>query len=901
MKPSIRNPFVVLALSACFVAAARAQSTLLADNFTVTGTPGTSDVNFNLAGRQSGTQAPGTWTTSGNVQAGNNYAGFGQPTGDFLLVADGGANARLDGLVLSSALVGPNEKLVVSFKADTVVEYGDASNWMSFMISPSSASGLWHPVVGSGDFGMLIRGNGQVQAFNNGVVIPGMNNVSLASSAINTITLTFSGADGAGSPFAGNGTLAVISDGTNSWSTTLDTGFTTETISFGSAANGVRGFVDDLSVTTEPSFPLGRWSGETNGTWDASTVNFSGKSFTQMKIDGTTTATFADIDGSGNPVSVNDLTVAPGGAEIAEVAFTNNSVDYTLNSADTSGITGATNLSKSGSGLLTLAGENSYSGTTTISNGTLALSGGDNRLPVATALTLASPGVLRLDGNNQEVAGLAGNGRVVNGNATPATFTVSNSAAATFSGNLGGPGTDENNLALVKSGAGTLNLTAASSHTGGTSIADGTLSLNLEPAGFANNAIGPATSSNIVTIDNGGVLTSDGFRNNWLGNTGVASGGANAVSVVVNAGGTLKGATNRITGLGNVNLNGGTIEVSDGLTGFGWFASFNLGGDLTVGGSVPSSITTSLGAGASANFQLADGANSTSGGGTRTVTVADVTGDAAPDLLVGARLSNGTLFKDGTGTVEITAGASGTGSPVSWEINAGAFVLANATPFEFRVNNTGSNRVFEASGGNGSATFNGILDIDTSAVTLTTGAIWSLIDVAGLGVGFGPNFSVAGFAGPDLNGNWTKTDTVGNWSFSPTTGELTLDVGSDYDTWKDDNNVTGGENDDDDNDGLTNFEEYAFGLDPQSGASSGPITTALDKTARTFSYTRRDSTLTDLAYSVWFSTNLTDWTEDTDATENAVLNGEVETVEVTLSNAAGNPLPGRLFVQVRAN
>ena len=896
MKPSLRNPYLVLALATVLTSTSRSQSTLLTDNFTVTGTPDTTNVNFNLAGRQSGTQATQSWTKIANgwqSQIGNASVFGGD--GNYLMVADGGGAARLAGLSLSSALVPAAEKLVIQFDADATGE------WMSFMISPSSPSGLWHPVVGSGDFGMLIRPDGRIQAFNNGGVIAGINDVFLASAGINTITLTFTSADGTGSPFAGNGTRVSISDGTNTWSANLNTGFTTEDISFGSYANGGRGLIDNLSITTVPSLSPGRWSGETNGTWDEATVNFSGQSFAQMKLAGVNTATFADIDGSGNPVAQNNVTIAAGGVEIPDVLFSNNSVDYTLNSADANGIKGSTHLAKTGSGTLTITGSHSYTGTTAISAGAIALSGGSNRLPTTTDLTLASPGVLRLNGNHQEVAGLSGNGRVVNGNATTASFTVNNSGSATFSGNLGGTGLDEDNLALIKSGAGTLNLTAPSSFTGGTTIADGVLSLNYEPGGISNTPIGAMDASNTVTINNGGVLTSDGFRNNWLSNTAVSSGGGNAISVVVNPGGTLRGANNRITGLGNVTLNGGILEVSDGLTGFGWFASFNLGGDLTVGGSTPSSITTSPGAGASANFQLADGANNTSGGGTRTVTVADVTGNAAPDLLVGARLSNGTLVKEGPGTVEITAGASGTGSPISWEVNDGTFVLANAATFEFRVTNSSSNRVYEGSG-SGSAAFNGILDINTAAVTLSNGAIWSLIDVAGLGATFGPNFAVNGFVDPENDGSWTKSDLIGDWTFSEGTGELSLQIADDYLAWGSAYGLAAGsENGDLDGDGLTNFEEYAFGLLPNSGASVNPITAGLDRTGRTFSYTRRDSDLANVNYSVWFSTNLTDWTEDTGATEGTpVLNGDVETVQVTLSNLAGNPLPGRLFVQVRA-
>ncbi|MFM2241486.1 MAG: hypothetical protein RLZ97_341, partial [Verrucomicrobiota bacterium] len=226
---------------------------IFSDNFTDTTPGGTyQQINENLATRQSGTHATQMWSGANNYQVGNNYPGFGQPTGDFLLIADQAGNARLDGLTLSSTLVPANQKLVIQFDAETHIEYGDPSNWLSFMISPTSGDGQWHPVVGSGDFGMLIRGNGQIQAFNNGSVFSGINNVSLASAGINTITLTFSGLDGTGSPFAGNGTRVNISDGTNSWNADLNTGLTVETISFGTYGGGTRGFVDNLSISTVP-------------------------------------------------------------------------------------------------------------------------------------------------------------------------------------------------------------------------------------------------------------------------------------------------------------------------------------------------------------------------------------------------------------------------------------------------------------------------------------------------------------------------------------------------------------------------------------------------------------------------------------------------------------------------
>jgi hypothetical protein len=244
MKSQVTILTAVLGLTCAGSASA---ALIFSDSFSVTGTPNTYDLNYNNSGRQGGSQMTQTWTPSANVQVGNNSVFGGD--GNYLMVADGAGNARLDGLSLSSALVGTNEQLVIQFDADAV---GDGDQWMSFMISPSSGSGLWHPVVGSGDFGMLIRPNGNIQAFNNGAIVGGINDFSLASSGINTITLTFSGADGTGSPFAGFGTRVNISDGTNSWNATLNAGFTAETISFGNYASGGRGYVDNLSIYTVP-------------------------------------------------------------------------------------------------------------------------------------------------------------------------------------------------------------------------------------------------------------------------------------------------------------------------------------------------------------------------------------------------------------------------------------------------------------------------------------------------------------------------------------------------------------------------------------------------------------------------------------------------------------------------
>jgi hypothetical protein len=107
---------------------------------------------------------------------------------------------------------------------------------------------------------------------------------------------------------------------------------------------------------------------------------------------------------------------------------------------------------------------------------------------------------------------------------------------------------------------------------------------------------------------------------------------------------------------------------------------------------------------------------------------------------------------------------------------------------------------------------------------------------------------------------------------------------------------------DPDADGVTNKEEYAFGLVPNSGSSSNPIVIALNKTAGTFSYTRRATPAsTGLVYTVTTSSNLVDWPADVAASAGQTVTGTaggIETVQVTLTGA---PLSAsKLFVRVQA-
>jgi uncharacterized repeat protein (TIGR02543 family) len=104
-----------------------------------------------------------------------------------------------------------------------------------------------------------------------------------------------------------------------------------------------------------------------------------------------------------------------------------------------------------------------------------------------------------------------------------------------------------------------------------------------------------------------------------------------------------------------------------------------------------------------------------------------------------------------------------------------------------------------------------------------------------------------------------------------------------------------------DGSGMSNLTKYAFGLDPTKGSSVNPIidTTALHGAGQ-FSYTRAANSI--LTYTVWTSTDLSDWgVSPAAATQEPRVPAvnDVETVDVTLTGYTPPP-GGKLFVRVKA-
>ncbi|MBN8419604.1 MAG: autotransporter-associated beta strand repeat-containing protein [Verrucomicrobia bacterium] len=257
-------------------------------------------------------------------------------------------------------------------------------------------------------------------------------------------------------------------------------------------------------------------------------------------------------------------------------------------------------LTKVGAGTLTVSAASTYTGGTFIKNGTLALGGGNDRLPTGTIVTLGDgitndSAVLKLNSSSQTLAGLltAGTGTgnsVVNGSATAATLTLSVGGSNIFGGVLGGAGINENNFGLTKTGAGVLTLSATNTYTGATTILAGTLQAGAAGGGSVfglNSAITLADAAGVVLDLNGfnqtvGSLAGGGSTGGQvtLGSATLTLGGNNAsttfAGIISGAGGALiKTGTGTLT-LSGANTYTGLTTVSAGF--------LLVGGNTALGG-----------------------------------------------------------------------------------------------------------------------------------------------------------------------------------------------------------------------------------------------------------------------------------------------------------------------------
>jgi autotransporter-associated beta strand protein len=291
----------------------------------------------------------------------------------------------------------------------------------------------------------------------------------------------------------------------------------------------------------------GVWNGAASTNLNNSEANFNGGSYTTMSGLGVpvTSLFFADTDGFGNSMAAkNNITVDAAGFSAGSLNFQNSSLNYTLqNASGSTGITGATALTKSGSGTLTLSSANTYTGGTAINGGTVQLANA-NAVQSSSVSVNVNNGLAFSGGiGTFNVGALAGAGNILLTDLASSAVNLSvgdNDASTTYSGTLSGGGS------LTKTGAGTLTLSGVNSYSGGTTVNEGTLKLEL------GGRAGTETLGSFVVV--GGATLN-------LDNTNTTVGGYYPTNVVISGAGAVTK-----TGVGSIDLWVGTTSLT-GFTG----------------------------------------------------------------------------------------------------------------------------------------------------------------------------------------------------------------------------------------------------------------------------------------------------------------------------------------------
>ncbi|WP_139282644.1 autotransporter domain-containing protein, partial [Pseudoxanthobacter soli] len=465
--------------------------------------------------------------------------------------------------------------------------------------------------------------------------------------------------------------------------------------------------------------------------------------------------------------------------------------DGTVESAGTvatiaSALTGTGGLEKSDYGTLILTGASTYTGGTTVAQGTLQI------------------------GNGGTSGSIAGNV------ADNATLVFNRSDATTFAGAISGTGT------VVQAGTGTLTLAGNNSYAGGTSLTAGALAVATSTAlGTGTLAMSEGTTlafaADGLNLANAVTLTGDPTVSVGAGQTGILSGvlsdGTAPGDIVKTGAGTLVFAADN-TYSGGTTISAGTLQLGNGgtagslvgnVTDNGVLA-FNRADSVTFAGIV--SGTGSLVQAGTGTLTLT-GANTYTGGttvasGTLAGNATSLQGNIANSGAVvfdqagtgtyaGVVSGTGSLTKTGTGTLILTGentysggttisegtlqlGNGGTTGSVTGDIvNNAALVFNRAGTYDFPGTITGSGSVTILTGtvnflsANG---YTGPISVDGSQFLLSPGAVSASSFTIGSGGLIGGSGTIAGLTmldgGTVSPGYSPGTLTVsGNVSFAP--------------------------------------------------------------------------------------------------------------------------------------
>ncbi|MCE9615270.1 MAG: autotransporter-associated beta strand repeat-containing protein [Lentisphaerae bacterium] len=441
-----------------------------------------------------------------------------------------------------------------------------------------------------------------------------------------------------------------------------------------------------------------------------------------IDLAGTTGGARLTANGAGTLTLTANFTATGGNNKVLTLQGTNTDAN-TIGGAipDNSG-SFVTHLTKDGAGTWVLGGTNTYTGITSINDGTLKLATG-SALSDAGTLTI-NGGILDLGGNSESVNAVTlVDGLITNGTLTAGTGF--NAQAGTVSATLAGSG-----VTLTKTGTGALALTGSNTFSGIMTISNGKVvvtHLSDTTPGSGPIKLGSGSTS--------GELEYVGDTDVILATREVQLGGTSGDGILtVNGSGTLTVAsqlrsTASSTSGHGLQLGGGNTGaniLASALTNYVANASLLIksgSGRWILTGTNTYTGTTTINGG---TLQVGNGTDSgTLGTGAVTVTAPGGLAFSRSDTLISSNAisGTGTLTLDGAGTL-VLAGATTHSGPTLLNVGTLRYGVANALPSATAVSNVTlqAGATLDLAGFNGTiAALNGagLVDLSTGTGTNT--------------------------------------------------------------------------------------------------------------------------------------------------------------------------------------
>jgi outer membrane autotransporter protein len=448
---------------------------------------------------------------------------------------------------------------------------------------------------------------------------------SIVGNVTDNGTLTFDHSDVVTFPgtISGTGTLSQIGTGTTVL-TTNDTYTGGTTITAGTLQLGNGGTTGSIvgNVTDDGTLAFGR----------GNTVTFpgliSGIGGVSQIGPGTTILTTDNTYTGGTTIEAGTLQLGNGGTTGSIVGDVTDNATLEINRSNQvtlpGTISGTGELIQVGPGTTILTGDNTYTGGTTISAGTLQLGNGGT------------------------------SGSIVGNVTDNGTLAVDNSNVVTLPGVIFGPGQ------LNQIGPGTTTLTGDNTYTGGTTISAGTLQLG--NGGDTGSIVGNVTDNGTLAFDRGDVVTFPGTISGTGSLSQIGTG-----TTILTADNTYTGGTTISAGTLQLGNGGNTGSIVGNVTDNGTLA-FARGDVVTFPGVISGTgAVTQIGPGATILT-----ANNTYTGGTTVSLGTLAIGDPTHP---GAALSGG-------GPIQVSPDSffGGYGSVTGTVTNDGTIAVANALP-----------------------------------------------------------------------------------------------------------------------------------------------------------------------------------------------------------------------------